>query len=116
MFDPKTILAQFGFKAIQPGACSGEGRWGDVADREVFDAVNPADETVTAKLAAASARDYETLIRASLAAHETWRTVPAPRRGELVARIGALIAEHQEGVAAMVALDTGKSLMEARGE
>ena len=116
MFETKDILAQFGFQAIQPGACSGAGRWGDVAGRTVFDAVNPADETVTARLAGASAQDYEAIVRDALAAHQTWRVVPAPRRGELVARIGDLIEQNLDGVAALVALDTGKSLMEAKGE
>jgi aldehyde dehydrogenase (NAD+) len=116
MFDTKDVLAEFEFHAVQPGACSGAGQWSDVAGRSVFDAVNPADETVTARLAGASAEDYEVIVRDALAAHQTWRMVPAPRRGELVARIGDLIEEHLDGVAAMVALDTGKSLMEAKGE
>ncbi len=116
MFDTKDILAQFGFQAIQPGACSGAGRWGDITGRTVFDAVNPADETVTARLAGASAQDYEAIVHDALAAHQTWRVVPAPRRGELVARIGDLIEKNLDGVAALVALDTGKSLMEAKGE
>src|SRR3954463_13224883 len=109
MFETNKVLAQFGFRDLQPGACSGEGRWSATTGRPVFDAVNPADETVTARIAGATAADYEERARASLAAHQTWRTVPAPRRGELVARIGHLIEEQQEGVAAMVALDTGKS-------
>ena len=116
MFDTKDVLAEFGFQAVQPGACSGAGQWSGVAGRSVFDVVNPADETVTARLAGASVDDYEIIVRDALAAHQTWRMVPAPRRGELVARIGDLIEEHMDGVAAMVALDTGKSLMEAKGE
>ena len=61
MFDTSKVLAEFGFQAIQPGTCSGAGEWGEVAGRTVFDAVNPADETVTAKLAGSSADDYERL-------------------------------------------------------
>jgi len=116
MFDVNHVLAEFDFAAIQPGACSGAGQWSSTTGRPVFDAINPSDESVTGRIAGATAEDYETLVRASLAAHQTWRMVPAPKRGELVARIGGLIEEHMEGVAAMVALDTGKSMMEARGE
>ena len=57
MFDTAKVLDQFGFQAVQPGACSGAGQWSGVAGRAVFDAVNPADETVTAKIAGASAQD-----------------------------------------------------------
>src|SRR5258706_14067420 len=99
MFEAKAVLSQFGFQPLQPGACSGEGRWSDPAGRAVFEAVNPADEIVTARIAGASAEDYETLAPAALAAHQAWRSVPPPRRGELGARICDLVEEHQGGVA-----------------
>ena len=116
MFDTSKVLAELGFRAVQPGTCFGNGDWGEVAGRSVFDAVNPADETVTAKIAGSSAEDYEGLVRGALETHLRWRAVPAPKRGELVARIGSLIEKHLESVAALVALDTGKSMMEARAE
>ena len=89
MFDTAKVLAQFGFRSPQPGACFGNGEWanGGLA----FDAVNPADETVTAKIAGASAQDYEGIVSGAQQAHRAWRMVPPPRRGELVSRIGDLI-------------------------
>lgn len=116
MFKTPDVLAEFAIGPLQAGACSSGGGWSPTADRAVFDAVNPADETVTTRVAGASAADYEVVVAGALAAQQTWRMVPAPRRGELVARIGDLIEKHMEGIAALVALDTGKSLMEARGE
>src|SRR5436189_1781122 len=116
MFDTSKVLADFGFQAVQPGTCFGSGQWGEAVERNMFPAVNPADETVTTKIAGSSAEDCEGLVRGALEAHQRWRMVPAPKRGELVARIGSLIEKHLEGVAALVALDTGKSMMEARAE
>jgi aldehyde dehydrogenase (NAD+) len=116
MFETSQVLAEFGFQPLQSGACSGAGIWRETAGRPVLEAVNPADETVTARIAASSEADYEAVVQDAMGAHRTWRMVPAPRRGELVARIGALLEEHLDGVAAMVALDTGKSMMEAKGE
>ena len=116
MFDPGKVLADMGFQSVQPGTCSGNGDWGEVAGRSVFNAVNPADETVTAKIAGSSPEDYEALVRGALDTHLRWRNVPPPRRGELVARIGSLIEKNLESIAALVALDTGKSMMEARAE
>jgi aldehyde dehydrogenase (NAD+) len=116
MFDTSKVLAELGFQAPQPGTCFGNGRWGEVGGRSLFNAVNPADETVTAKIAGSSVEDFEELVRGAWDAHLRWRMVPAPKRGELVARIGSLIEKHWEGVAALVALDTGKSMMEARAE
>jgi aldehyde dehydrogenase (NAD+) len=114
MFDIGKVLSNFGFRSPQPGTGFGDGEWGNGGP--AFDAVNPADETVTAKIASSTAEDYERLARDALEAHQRWRMVPPPRRGELVARIGSLIEQHMDGVAALVALDTGKSMMEAKGE
>ena len=116
MFDTKEVLSRFGIQPIHGGACSGPQGWSTTAGRTLIDAVSPADETLTAQVAGANALDYEKVMAAAVAAQRTWRTVPAPRRGELVLRIGQLAAEHLDGLAAIVALDTGKSLMEGRAE
>ena len=116
MFDTQEVLRQFGIQPIHAGACSGPGRWSATGDRALIDAVNPADATVTSRVAGANALDYEAVMAAAVATQRSWRMVPAPRRGELVLRIGQLADEHLEGLAAVVALDTGKSLMEARSE
>ena len=116
MFDTQEVLRQFGIQPIHAGACSGPQGWSTTEDRALIDAVNPADETVTARVAGANAVDYEKVMAAAVATQQSWRMVPAPRRGELVLRIGQLATEHLEGLAAIVALDTGKSLMEARSE
>jgi aldehyde dehydrogenase (NAD+) len=116
MFDTQEVLRQFGIQPIHAGACSGPQGWSTTEDRALIDAVNPADETVTARVAGANAVDYEKMMAVAVATQQSWRMVPAPRRGELVLRIGELATEHLEGLAAIVALDTGKSLMEARSE
>lgn len=116
MFDTKETLRRFGIQPIHAGACRGPEGWSTTVDRGLIDAVNPADETVTARVAGANSQDYEEVMGAAVATQRSWRLVPAPRRGDLVLRIGQLAAEHVEGLAAIVALDTGKSLMEARAE
>jgi aldehyde dehydrogenase (NAD+) len=46
----------------------------------------------------------------------TWRTTPAPLRGALVKRFGALLVEHLDPLADLVTLEVGKIRSEARGE
>ncbi len=43
-------------------------------------------------------------MRDAASAHRTWRTVPAPRRAKLVARIGRLVEETSKTLPALVAL------------
>ena len=45
-----------------------------------------------------------------------WRTTPAPLRGALVRRLGELVVEHKEDLAALVTIEVGKIESEARGE
>ncbi len=49
-------------------------------------------------------------------AYRTWRTTPAPVRGALVKRLGELITEHKEDLAALVTIEAGKIHTEALGE
>ena len=116
MFETQQVLRKFNIAAVQAGAHSKIGGWSKVEGRRAFEAVNPADGSVTARVAGATKDDYRNIIDSATAAHKTWRMVPPPRRGELVARIGHLVEENLEELAAIVALDTGKSMMEAKGE
>ena len=50
------------------------------------------------------------------AAYRDWRVVPAPARGALVKRLGELLGEHRDDVAALVTLEAGKIASEAQGE
>ncbi|MCH0570784.1 aldehyde dehydrogenase family protein [Streptomyces sp. MUM 136J] len=53
------------------------------------------------------------------AAHEaflTWRSTPAPRRGEVVRRFGDLVREHHDDLAELITLEAGKIGAEAYGE
>ena len=49
-------------------------------------------------------------------AFRTWRTTPAPRRGELVRRLGEQLRAHQHDLARLVQIEAGKIESEALGE
>ncbi len=50
------------------------------------------------------------------AAFAQWRTVPGPRRGELVRRLGEELRRHKADLGMLVTLDCGKPLSEGLGE
>jgi len=52
----------------------------------------------------------------SIEAFATWRTTPAPRRGELVRVLGELLRLHKADLARLVQLEAGKIESEALGE
>ncbi|WP_030604350.1 aldehyde dehydrogenase family protein [Streptomyces fulvoviolaceus] len=67
-------------------------------------------------LAAATADAVEEALAATHEAFLTWRTTPAPRRGELVCRLGELLREHKSDLADLIAIEAGKIRSEALGE
>ncbi len=116
MLDIPAALAQFGLDQVHPGTYAAEGGWGPVDGRPVIEHVCPADGEVVGRVGAATAQDFDRVMATAVTTQRRWRSVPAPRRGQLVRRIGTLVEEHMDALAAIVCLDTGKSVMEARGE
>lgn len=110
------ILRDIGLEALNPGACAGPDGWAKADAAGSFATVNPSTEAEIAHISAATAEDSERVIAAAHRAFLRWRMVPAPRRGELVGRIGVLLKESQAQLGALVSLETGKSLTEGKGE
>ncbi|GAA2356560.1 L-piperidine-6-carboxylate dehydrogenase [Streptomyces cuspidosporus] len=67
-------------------------------------------------LTAATAADADEALAATREAFLTWRATPAPRRGELVRRLGELLRVYQSDLADLVTIEAGKIRSEALGE
>jgi aldehyde dehydrogenase (NAD+) len=106
------LLARLGLDADQPGAAIGDAFSGG----DPFDSVSPIDGAVLARIRAATAADVATAARANVGAFPVWRLVPAPRRGELVRRIGQAVREKKADLAALLTREVGKVPSEALGE
>ncbi|GAA4072179.1 hypothetical protein GCM10022233_56620 [Streptomyces shaanxiensis] len=52
----------------------------------------------------AARRDVEEALAATLEAFLTWRTTPAPRRGELIRRLGELLRENKRDLADLITI------------
>lgn len=110
------ILASLGLKDINPGACSGPNGWSAVDPSNAFASINPSTEGEIARISPASSADMKKAIDTAAETFKSWRMVPAPKRGELIGRIGELLAEHKDALGALLALETGKSITEGKGE
>ena len=93
------------------------GEWVESVTGQTFDSVNPADtRDVIGRFQAGNAADAARAIRAAEVAFNAWRRTPAPKRGEILYRFGALMAEHKERLARAMTREMGKVLAEARGD
>jgi aldehyde dehydrogenase (NAD+) len=82
----------------------------------VHEGRSPIDGSALGSIEWATAADLAPVAVASRSAFETFRGVPAPRRGELVRRFGQVLREHREDLAALVIWEAGKIRSEALGE
>ncbi|MET9087479.1 aldehyde dehydrogenase family protein [Streptomyces sp. NPDC004237] len=87
-----------------------------VPEGEDFPARTPVTGEHLLGLKAATGTDVEEAVAAARAAFLTWRTAPAPRRGELVRRLGELLRTHRNDLAELVTVEAGKIRSEALGE
>jgi aldehyde dehydrogenase (NAD+) len=60
--------------------------------------------------------DLDEAIERAASAFVTWRTTPAPKRGELVRRLGELLREHKAALGELVSIEVGKIVTEGLGE
>ncbi len=77
---------------------------------------SPIDGGVIGSVIEASAADVTAACERAQDAFLKWRTVPAPRRGELVRLIGEELRAAKEPLARLVTLEAGKIVQEGLGE
>ena len=93
------------------------GRWVESVSGAIFDSINPADtRDIVGRFQAGTAADVAMAVAAAGEALPAWKATPAPKRGELLYRFGALMAEHKERLARAMTREMGKVLAEARGD
>jgi len=110
------FLKSLGIKDTNPGAYLGDGNWSATTDAGIKDAINPSNGEVIARVHAASADDYETLVTRAREVFKEWRQVPAPERGNAIRLCTEALREHKDALGSLVSLEMGKIKAEGDGE
>ncbi|MCE7520602.1 L-piperidine-6-carboxylate dehydrogenase [Vreelandella titanicae] len=76
----------------------------------------PIDGSEIGRLKTASSSDVDTAIANAEKAFLAWKSVPAPRRGELVRLFGDQLRQHKQSLGELVTWECGKILPEGLGE
>jgi acyl-CoA reductase-like NAD-dependent aldehyde dehydrogenase len=93
------------------------GEWCDSTSGATFESRNPADtRDVIGRFQQGTAADVGMAVKAAETAGAMWRRTPAPKRGEILYRFGARMAEHKERLARAMTREMGKVIAEARGD
>lgn len=94
-----------------------DGKWLPAQAGQVIENRNPANRNDLIGLFPASDQDdVDRSVAAAKKAFASWRLVPAPKRGELLYRVGELLRAHKEEIARIMTREMGKVLKETRGD
>lgn len=109
-------IKRLNLMASNPGVCAGrESAWLSTASAKL-DSFCPASGELIATIETGSKADYEQIMCNAQSAFERWLMTPAPKRGELVRRIGEALREHKSALGDLVAYEMGKTKQEGDGE
>src|SRR5918993_2839254 len=94
-----------------------DGKWLRAQAGQVIENRNPANrKDLVGLFPASDQNDVDTAVAAAKKAFASWRLVPAPKRGELLYRVGELLRAHKEEIARIMTREMGKILKETRGD
>jgi aldehyde dehydrogenase (NAD+) len=112
----KAILEKLDIQEVNPGACSGPEGWIEDPQGKELVSYNPTNGEALAKVIQASPATYERIISQADNAFKTWRSLPAPKRGQVVRDLGDALREYKEPLGDLVSLEMGKIRAEGHGE
>ena len=94
-----------------------DGKWRGAKSGKTFENRSPANRNDLIGLFPSSGEpDVDDAVAAAKKAFASWRLVPAPKRGELLYRVGELLKKHKEELARVETREMGKILKETRGD
>ena len=106
-------LKALGITAINNGTSTGSINF---SSGETIESYSPVDGALIAKVKTTSESDYEKVLVSATEAFKSWRTKPAPQRGEIVRQFGDKLRELKEPLGKLVSYEMGKSYQEGLGE
>lgn len=112
-FGIQEVLEALGIQEQNPGTSTGSEFF---ASGDVIKSYSPVDGNLIGEVTCTSQEDYQRVIETAGKAFEYWRSVPAPRRGEVVRQFGEKLRELKEPLGKLVSYEMGKSLQEGLGE
>lgn len=93
------------------------GKWVDAKSGKTYENRNPANwDEVVGIFPKSGKEDVDEAVKAARAAFEKWRLVPAPKRGDIMRKVGDLLVARKEELAREMTREMGKVLLETRGD
>ncbi len=111
----KALLEKLNVEALNAGACTGVDGWIH-GEGPILTSYNPTTGAPIAGVRQATPEVYDRIIEHARGAFDTWRTIPAPKRGDMIRDLGNILREYKEPLGELVSLEMGKIRVEGMGE
>ena len=112
-FTPSQILESLNLTGTIHGTSTGQ-QW--MENNETITSNSPIDNLELGRVSITTKEQYDEVVAAATEAFKTLRSMPAPKRGELMRQFGNALREEKAELGALVSLEMGKSYQEGLGE
>ncbi len=109
----KQVLSKLKISDLNMGTSTGQKNF---SSGNTLTSYSPVDGQEIGSVKTTTKEDYEKAISTASEAFQYWRTVPAPKRGEIVRQFGEKLRSYKEDLGKLVSYEMGKSLQEGYGE
>ena len=93
------------------------GKWVNAKSGKIFENRNPAHwDDVLGTFPKSGKEDVDEAVKSARKAFDAWRLTPAPKRGDILRKVGDIMVERKEELAKQMTQEMGKVLAETRGD
>lgn len=107
------FLKTLGIEGVNAGTSTGQQQF---ESNEHIISKTPIDGATIAQVSVTTREQYDKVVETAQEAFKYWRTVPAPKRGDIVRQIGDKLREFKEPLGKLVTYEMGKIYQEGLGE
>ncbi len=108
------VLAHLGIESTHSGAAGADGFI--PTSGRIQEIHSPGTGELLARVQLATVDEYDRVVKDAAEAFSRWRTLPAPKRGEIVRLVGEALRAHKDDLGRLISLEVGKVLSEGLGE
>ena len=109
----RNFLKDLGLQAENNGSSTG---LQSTTSGDYIKSYSPVDGEYIGSASVTTRAEYDNIIEKAQSAAKYWRTIPAPKRGEIVRLYGEALRKNKEALGKLVSYEMGKSLQEGYGE
>ena len=112
----KSLLKRLNINEVNFGVSTGREGWIGDSSGSKLASYNPTNSRLIAEVIQATPQSYDQVVARATKAFHSWRSKPAPARGQVVRDLGNALRDVKEPLGDLASLEMGKIRGEGHGE